>query len=75
MKTLFWNCRGLGAPRPILACQKLIKERHPSLVFLMETKLKSNEAEKLNSKVGFKFAVWVDYAGEDRRRAGGLGLL
>lgn len=41
----------------------------------METKLKKTEAEKLNSKLGFKKAVWVDCCGMGKRRAGGLGLL
>lgn len=43
MKTLCWNFRGLGAPQSVRACRKLIKSRHPNLVFLMETKLKQEK--------------------------------
>lgn len=36
----------------VRTCKKLIRERHPSLAFLMESKLKKNEAEKLNFRLG-----------------------
>lgn len=75
MKALCWNCRGMGAPRTVRACQRLIRKKHPNLVFFMETKLNIKEAERLNNKLGFKYALWVDCCGDGRRRAGGLGLL
>lgn len=75
MKALIWNFRGMGAPRAVRACQKLIKDRNPSLVLFMESKLKAREGEKLNHKFGFKNSVWVDCSGEGRKRARGLGLL
>lgn len=65
----------MGGPQIVRACQKLIKVRHPSLVFLMESKLKAIEAEKLNHKLGFKNAVWLNCSGEGRKRARRLGLL
>lgn len=74
MRTLSWNCHGLGAPRVVRACKKVIRSRHPNVVFLMESKLKVREAEKLNQSLGFKNAIWVDCTG-DSRRSGGLGLL
>lgn len=71
MKALIWNCRGLGALRSVHACQKLVRKRRPSLVFLMESKLKNGEAEKIKNKLGYENAFWVDCKGEGRRRAGG----
>lgn len=60
----YWNYRGMGAPRIVRSCQTLIRERHPSMAFFMESKLNRKEAEKLNNKLGFKNVVWVDYSGE-----------
>lgn len=75
MKSFCWNCHGLGAPRAVRAVHKLINNLHQNFVFLMETKLKVREVEKLNDKLGFKNAIWVDCSGDGRRRAGGMRLL
>lgn len=65
----------MGEPRTVRACKKLIIEKHPSLVLIIESKLKSREAENLKCKWGFNNGFWVDCMGEGRRRARGLGLL
>lgn len=75
MRALVWNCRGLGAPRSVRACQKLIRMKHPDLVFLMETKLNMGETERLKHKLGLKNAIWVSCKGEGCKKAGGLGVL
>ncbi|XP_058746609.1 uncharacterized protein LOC131619537 [Vicia villosa] len=63
MKILSWNCRGLGNPRAVRALSRLIKLENPSLVFLMETKLKLDEMQKVSSKLGYKFSQTVECRG------------
>ncbi|XP_058725646.1 uncharacterized protein LOC131596933 [Vicia villosa] len=75
MKILSWNCRGLGHPRAVQALSKLTKLENPSLVFLMETKLKAEEMQTVMIKTGFRFAHSVDCRGSRRDRAGGLCLI
>ena len=50
---------------------RLVKDKKPDLVFLMETKLRRNTMEKVRSKLGFPNMFVVDCIG----RSGGLGLL
>ncbi|XP_042944707.1 uncharacterized protein LOC122278595 [Carya illinoinensis] len=47
MKTLSWNCQGLGNPWTVQDLYQLEKEKKPNLVFLMETKMNSKKAEKV----------------------------
>ena len=39
MNLLSWNCRGLGNPRIVRDLHHMVKEKKPTLVFLMETKV------------------------------------
>ena len=50
---------------------KLVRKHNPQVLFLMETKRKSNEMEWLRSKWGFDNCLTVDCRG----RGGGLALL
>jgi hypothetical protein len=43
MKSLSWNCRGLGNPSAVRALKKLLKTQSPNVVFLMETRLKKSD--------------------------------
>ena len=71
MNFLSWNCRGLGAPRAIRVMAKLVRIHNPQVLFLMETKRKSNEMEWLRSKWGFDNCLTMDCRG----RGGGLAIL
>jgi hypothetical protein len=53
MKTLSWNCQGLGSLRAVRALLRLTRLENPQLVFLMETRLKIDEMERIRSKCGF----------------------
>ncbi|XP_072066985.1 uncharacterized protein [Arachis hypogaea] len=75
MKILSWNCRGLGNPWAIRALNKLIKQKAPNLVFLMETRKKSEEIMRLRYKGEMQNVVGVDYNGDGRQRGGGLAVL
>jgi exonuclease III len=71
MTILSWNCRGLGRPRAVRALNCLVKEKRPTLVFLMETKLRKKKMELIRCKLGFKGMFVVDCIG----RRGGLALM
>jgi exonuclease III len=71
MSLLSWNCRGLGNPRPVRGLHRLVKNKRPVLVFLMETKLRASKMENLKVKLGFGSIFTVDCVGRSR----GLALL
>src|SRR4051812_31146705 len=75
MKTLSWNCRGLGSPRAVRALLRLIRLKNPSIVFLMETRLKSDEVQRIKFKCSFDRCLVVECDGSSRDRRGGLALL
>ena len=45
MSAISWNCRGLGNPLTVKALQKVVLEKDPTLVFLMETKFDVTEMD------------------------------
>ena len=51
MSALSWNCRGLRNPLIVKTLQKIVKEEDPTLVFLIETKLKVTEMEGVKRKI------------------------
>jgi exonuclease III len=71
MKILSWNCRGLGNPRTVRDLCRLVKEKRPTMVFLMETILKKKKMERIRCKMGFDNMLVVDCIG----KSGGLALL
>lgn len=76
MKTLSWNCRGLGNRATVRALRKILQSEKPNIVFLMETKLKSVKVAELNSKNWrFSGCFSVDCSGFDRARRGGLCVM
>jgi ribonuclease HI len=70
MNIISWNCRGLGNPRSVQDFRRLVKEKRPNLVFLMETKLRKYKLENIRVKVGFTNMFVVDCVG----KSGGLAL-
>lgn len=70
MSLLCWNCKGLGNHRTVRDLCRRIKEKCPNLVFLMETKLRSNKLNLIKYKTGFQNLFVVDGVG----RSGGLAL-
>lgn len=75
MRLLSWNCRGLGNPWTVRALNKLIKQKGPNLVFLMETRRKANELMRFRYKGGICNIVGVECEGEGRSKAGGLACM
>jgi exonuclease III len=70
MSILSWNCRGLGNPRIVQDFRRMVKEKRPNIVFIMETKLRKRKLETIRLKVGFANMFVVDCVG----RSGGLAL-
>ena len=51
MSAISWNCRGLGNPLIVKALQKVVLEKDPILVFLMETKLEVSKMDEIKRKI------------------------
>ena len=51
MSAISWNCRGLGNPLTVNALQKVVLEKDPTLVFLMETKFDVLEMDGIKRKI------------------------
>jgi ribonuclease HI/exonuclease III len=71
MIIISWNCRGLGNPWTVRDLCRLVREKRPNMVFLMETILPSKRLEKIRVKTGFNHVFGVDCVG----RSGGLAIL
>ncbi|XP_040956135.1 uncharacterized protein [Gossypium hirsutum] len=63
MKLLSWNVRVLGNPQTVRRLRHSLKQHHPQVVFLMETKLNKNGMEKVRRSCGFQFGIDVDSIG------------
>jgi exonuclease III len=70
MSILSWNCRGLGNLWTVRDLCRLVKEKRPNMVFLMETMLQTAQLERLKFKLGFDCVFVVDSKGKN----GGLAL-
>jgi hypothetical protein len=70
MSIVSWNCRGLGNLWTVQKLHRLVKEKKPNIVFLMETKLRSNKMERVRVQLGFEHMFVVDSVG----KRGGLAL-
>ena len=71
MNLISWNCRGLGNLRTIWELCRIVKQKKPALVFLMETKLRSDKMKLIHFKMGFPNMFVVDFI----RRSGGMTLM
>ncbi|KAA3453480.1 reverse transcriptase [Gossypium australe] len=70
MKHFCWNARGLGSPRAVRRLRYILKQHHPHLVFLMETKLDSKCMDRVRRSCGFTNGINVEAEGS----RGGLCL-
>jgi fructose 1,6-bisphosphatase len=52
MKTFSLNCRGLGNPETVSELHTVVRKEDPSIVFLMETRLKLQNLEFLCVHLG-----------------------
>ncbi|KAL0409763.1 UNVERIFIED_CONTAM: putative mitochondrial protein [Sesamum radiatum] len=70
MIVLSWNCRGLGTSSTVRKLGEVLREHHPAVVFLSETKCGHHRFESVKQQLGL-FGVCVPAIG----RSGGLALL
>ncbi|CAM8943394.1 unnamed protein product [Rhodiola kirilowii] len=70
MKTLVWNCRGIGSSSAVRALKEIISSSCPLVVGLIETKCGSRRCEIVRVKLGFDCCFVVPARG----RSGGLAL-
>jgi hypothetical protein len=61
----------LGNPPAVRELHRLVKEKRPKVVFLIETKLRANKMIQIKYKLGFHNVFVVDCVG----KSGGLALL
>ena len=71
MIALNWNCRGLGNCRAVEVLTELVRQKAPTILFLMETKLSVHETEPIKIELGYPTMLAVSSEG----RKGGLALL
>jgi hypothetical protein len=70
MSLICWNCRGLGNPWAVRELCRLVKEKRPHFLFLIETKVCLKKLQVLRKSMGFEGLFSVDPMG----KSGGLGL-
>jgi exonuclease III len=70
MNIISWNCRGLGNLRTVRELCRIVKQKTPKMVFLMETKLRKEKMDIIRCKLGFISMFVVDSA----EKSGGLAL-
>jgi hypothetical protein len=61
----------IGHPRTIHDLRLLVKEKWPTILFLIETKIRSEKMQKLRVFMGFEGMLTVESVG----KSGGLALL
>lgn len=71
MEILCWNCRGICNDSTVQALKTLIQQKHPSLIFLSETKVRDKDyMNKLRFQIGYMNCEAVLSVGQ----FGGLAL-
>ena len=70
MRTLCWNCRGIGDPETVRELRDLVEASAPSVLCIVETQLAKYRVEGLASRLGFSSSFGVGSSG----RSGGLCL-
>ncbi|CAH9143761.1 unnamed protein product [Cuscuta epithymum] len=70
MSILSWNCRGLGNAATVQSVVDIVQQHRPSILFLMETKVRCQRAKEVIRAQGFIHSCGADSAGQ----SGGLVL-
>ncbi|XP_042983221.1 uncharacterized protein LOC122312630 [Carya illinoinensis] len=71
MSIVVWNCRELGNPRPVRILKKIVKDKCPNLVFLVETKAGKQRLESVRRSLKLDGCFVVHSVG----LSGGIALL
>ena len=68
MRTMCWNCRGIGNPATVRELRDLVEASAPSVLCIVETQIAKNRVEGLAASLGFDSSFAVASSG----RSGGL---
>ena len=68
MRTMCWNCRGIGDPATVNELRALVVDSAPSVLCIVETQIAKNRVEGLAVSLGFNSSFAVASSG----RSGGL---
>jgi exonuclease III len=60
MIVISWNCQGLGNPQTMRDLHRMVKVKYPTVVFLMETKMRQEKMERIRCMMGFNNLFVVD---------------
>lgn len=71
MELISWNFRGAGSPDTIRTIVRMVRDHMPNVLFLMETRVSSAQAQQIIRKSHFTHLAVVD----SRGFAGGLWCL
>uniref|UniRef100_A0A0D2ZQ75 Endonuclease/exonuclease/phosphatase domain-containing protein n=1 Tax=Brassica oleracea var. oleracea TaxID=109376 RepID=A0A0D2ZQ75_BRAOL len=63
MKTLRWNCRGIGSDLTVRHLKEMCQRHRPGLVFLTETKNRRLLLQNIHADLGFDQLFTVDLLG------------
>ena len=64
MNIMSVNCRGCGQPEAVQELRRLVEERRPEVVFLMETRMGEEHDVGLQRNLGFQNTIVVKSEGE-----------
>ena len=70
MNCIVWNCRGLGNPRTVQALTRMVRDKDPSAVFLIETWADDPQLESFRTQLHFAKKLVVPR----RNKGGGLAV-
>ncbi|XP_028798620.1 uncharacterized protein LOC114754051 [Neltuma alba] len=70
MKMIAWNCQGLGRTLTVKKLREECLKNKPSIIFLMETKIKGEKVKRIRRLCQMQEEFYVD----PRGRGGGLAL-
>lgn len=68
---LFWNCRGAGSREFLCEIKELMKEHHPSILILLESRISGATADGVCKKLGMR--SWI--RSKARGFSGGVWVL
>lgn len=71
MKTFNWNCWGLGNSRTVRNLNRLVRDKKPSIVFLLEMKILKDGVDQVKRRIGFSNCLSINPTG----RSGGLAIM
>lgn len=64
MKTLIWNCQGIGNDLTVRRLKKMCQKHRPRLLFISETKNKKRMFQDIQADLGFSKLFTIEPLGQ-----------